>query len=337
MVKCSDVVVAMDWGGTWIRAAVIDRQGGILWQCRVPNIIGGKRAQLLNAAQALVRVAIDKCDGRPLAGLGIAIAGPVDIETGTLYEPPNLPGLDGVSLKNLWEPMFGHRIWVGNDANLAALGEYRYGAGRDAIQSGQAVRTLVYITVSTGIGAGVVSQDQMFLGAHGLAAEIGHMVIDRSARGAECRCGNNGCLESLASGTAISRIAGVRLNEPDSVISSLSLEQTNMVTSETVFRAASQGDAFAKSILTDIAAGLSVGLTNILHIFNPDLIVLGGGVTIGLNQLGMLPEIHSASAQNAMSRRHREFRLVASGLGDAVGMLGAAGFVWKQLESDMRS
>lgn len=332
MAQSPEVAVAMDWGGTWVRAAVIDRQGKILWQSREPTPPDGDKAQLLKAAEELLRRAIDQGNNRAVAGIGIAVAGPVDAETGTLYEPPNLPALDGVSLKALWEPALGHQVWVGNDATLAALGEFNYGAGRDALREGQPPRTLVYLTISTGIGGGVVSRGEMFLGAHGMAGEIGHMIIDRSPSAPRCQCGNTGCLEALASGTAIARIARSKLGNLGSMISSsLASEEVGSFTSETVFQAAAQGDVLAQSILEDEVHALSVGLTNLLHLYDPDLIVLGGGVTVGLNDLGLLPRINSLMRDYAMSERHKEFHLMASQLGDAVGMVGAASLVWKEL------
>ncbi len=326
-----EVVVAMDWGGTWVRVAVIDRGGEILWQSRVANAPGGDKDRLLRDAQEVLARAISWCDLRPVVGVAVAVAGPVDAGTGTLYDPPNLPALNGVSLKALWEPALGHRVWVGNDANLAASGEYRYGAGRDARRRGESPETLVYLTVSTGIGGGVVSGGQVFLGAHGLAAEIGHMVIDRRADAPQCQCGNRGCLEALASGTAIAKIARAAVADARSLILTLASGEAQSVTSETVFRAASQGDALAQNIVEGVVQALSVGLTNVLHLYNPDLVVLGGGVTLGLDGLGLLPRIHSLMVQSAMSQRHKDFRLVASKLGDAAGMLGAATMVWQEL------
>ena len=201
------VAVVMDWGGTWARAAVIDRAGESLWQSRVANPEDDAQAVLMDSSYRLLTEAIGWCSAYEIVGVGIAVAGPVDGETGTLYDPPNLPALDGVSLKARWEPLVGYPVWVGNDANLAALGEFHYGAGRDAASQGTPPKTLVYVTVSTGIGGGVVNRGQVFLGASGLAAEIGHMTIDRSEPAPQCKCGNRGCLESLASGTAIARIA----------------------------------------------------------------------------------------------------------------------------------
>ena len=274
MTPPSDLAVTMDWGGTWARAAVIDQEGEILWRSRVPNAPGADRDRLLADAEALVRQAMAWCGSHPVAGVGIALAGPVDAGTGTIHEPPNLGPLNGVSLKDLWEPLLGCRVWVGNDANLAALGEFHHGAGGDAARMEGPPSTLVYLTVSTGVGGGVVSRGEMFLGAHGLAAEIGHMAIDLSEAAPECQCGNRGCLEALASGTAIAETARARLASGESPDSSLAVDAPESTTSEAVFQAALQGDGLALRILEEVSQALSVGLTNALHLYNPDLLVL---------------------------------------------------------------
>ena len=132
--------------------------------------------------------------------------------------------MNGVSLKDLWEPKLELPVHVGNDANLAALGEFVYGAGLEARHSRQDTNSLVYVTVSTGVGGGVIDRGRMLLGTHGLAAEVGHMVIDRRPDAPLCQCGNTGCLEALASGTSIARVARQLATEPehkDSVLSEL--------------------------------------------------------------------------------------------------------------------
>lgn len=328
-----ELAVAMDLGGTWARASVIDRQGQVIWSSRVANPPNAGREELLAGAEKLLSEALNRGSDRGIAGIGVAVAGPVDVETGTLYDPPNLPGLNGVSLKSAWESPLGYPVFVGNDANLAALGEYHFGAGLEARRQGHPPRTLVYVTVSTGIGGGVIDRGQIFLGAHGLAAEIGHMVIDSSPQAPQCQCGNLGCLEALASGTAIARQARQRLSGGDSPGSSLASGDAGSLTSEGVFQAASQGDGLANEILDDVVLALATGLTNVLHLYNPDLVVLGGGVTEGLTQLGLLARINTLMLEKAMSQRHQDFRLVASKLGDAVGMIGAASLVWSSLEA----
>ena len=330
MTQTPEVAVAMDWGGTWARAAVVDRGGNFQWQSRVANAAGASKDQLLEVAGNLLTEAIEQSGSRWLAGVGVAVAGPVDSETGTLFDPPNLPLLDGVSLKALWEPTLGCPVLVGNDANLAALGEYQFGAGRVSREQPVPPRTLVYMTVSTGIGGGVVDRGQMFLGANGLAAEIGHMSIDNGDSAPACSCGSRGCLESLASGTAIARIAAERVTGEDSRILEHAGGKVKAITSQVVFDAAAQGDGLANAILDGVVFALAVGLTNVLHLYNPDLVVLGGGVTNGLIQLDLLPRIQALMMERAMSKRHRDFRLVPSQLGDAVGLAGAAALVWQE-------
>jgi len=331
MTPTSEVALAMDWGGTWVRVSVADRQGAIIWQTRERNPRNGTRAELLANAEGLLRQAMDRSKGRSVIGIGVAAAGPVDVETGTLHDPPNLMPLSGVSLKSQWEPTLGKPVFVGNDANLAALGEFRFGAGMEAWREGRAPRTLVYVTVSTGVGAGIVDRDQMFLGAHGLAGEVGHMVIDWNPQAARCACGNTGCLEALTSGTSIARIARSRLAESGSGGSVLYATDPAAITSEVVFAAAAQGDVLAHGILDEVVRALSVGLTNLLHLYNPDLVVLGGGVTQGLTDLGLITEINTQMLRRAMSERHKDFRLVVSQLGDSVGLVGAASLVWKEM------
>ncbi len=152
MTRTPEVVVAMDWGGTWARGGVIDRNGEILWSSRLPNVAGGSKEQLLEDAESVLRQAIDWCGNRQIAGIGVAAAGPIDVETGIFHAPPNLAVLDGVSLKQVWEDKLGYSVFIGNDANLAALGEFYYGAGLEPREPGGKINTLVYVTVSTGVG-----------------------------------------------------------------------------------------------------------------------------------------------------------------------------------------
>ena len=329
MTQKTDVALAMDWGGTWSRIAVANREGEILWQSRVRNAAGADKDRLLADSQALIRQARDWCGfSHSVAGLGVAAAGPVDSETGTLRQPPNLPELNGVSLKEVWEPALGLPVYVGNDANLAALGEFAYGAGPEARHRGQDINSLVYVTVSTGIGGGVIDRGRMLLGSQGLAAEVGHMVIDRGAAAPVCQCGNTGCLEALASGTAIARTARRLAAEPGRRDSALAALEPALITAEGVLDAAGQGDSLAWEILEDVIDSLSVGLTNLLHLYNPDLLVMGGGVTFGLVGMGLLPRIYTQMQQRAMTEGHQAFQLVPSLLGDAPGILGAASLVW---------
>ncbi len=324
------VAVAMDWGGTWTRTALIDRQGQILWHTREPNPQDGTKEEYLGNAERLLAQAIEQAGG-PVAGIGAALAGPVEPTTGTFFQPPNLMVLDGVSFKDLWEKAFGVPVWVGNDANLAALGEHYFGAGKESADNGRPIKTLFYVTVSTGVGGGVVDNGSVFLGANGLTGEIGHTLVDTSADALVCQCGSKGCLESMASGTAIKRIAKQKLASgafPDSALAGL---RSDLLDSEAVFDAAGKKDPLAVSILDGAVTALAVGLTNVVHLFNPDMIVLGGGVTQGLVKLDLLSRIRQEMMSRVMSELHKDFQLTSARLGDSVGLAGAAALVWEQL------
>ena len=329
----SPVSLAMDWGGTWARAAVIDRQGQLIWQGRVANQPGALQDELVAAAGGLLLEARDNAGQRPTAGAGIALAGSIDTATNMLLSSPNLPALNGVTLPDVWQPMLDMPVWVGNDANLAALGEYYYGAGRPVPPQSQRARTLVFVTFSTGVGAGVVDNGEMFVGAAGAAAEVGHMTIDYRADAPPCACGNSGCLEALASGTAIGKAAQARLADatPGAPLQ-LAYEANAAITGEDVFDAAERGDSVALEVVNDAVAAIIVGLGNVLNLFNPDVVVLGGGVTQGLLQLDLLGRIEDGMRRRAMSSGHRRFRLVPATLGDSQGLVGAASLVWTKTE-----
>ena len=306
-------------GGNWTRAALVSENGEMLWKERVPTSADDGREEIIGRALALLERGTFHAGARKIAGLGLALAGPVDPDTGLLYAPPNLIALDGVSFKALWEKKFGVPIYVGNDATLAALGEYRYGMGMGA-------RVLFYITLSTGIGGGIVIDGQPMAGAYGMAGEVGHMTIDR--RGPRCKCGNVGCLEAIASGTAIAEtakslvLAGESPNLKDMVSGDL-----GRISSELVFDAARVGDVGAKDLLDDVAQAVGAGLVNILHLLNPDVIVVGGGVSQNWDYLW--PVVDSYIQSHTMVHiKKLGFKVEVTTFGDDVGLMGAAALVW---------
>ena len=316
------VALVMDVGGNWIRAALVTPGGDIIWRDRVPTKAQEDGQAVIGRIESMLGAGISHVGGREIAGIGLGLAGPIDPETGIMYSPPNIPGLDGVSFKSLWGNRVEWPVLVGNDATLAALGEYRYGGGVGA-------HTLVYLTVSTGIGGGVVVNGRPLMGAYGMAGELGHMCIDR--HGPLCKCGSTGCLESLASGTAIADTARRRLSEGGgSMLRDMVSGDPAGISAETVFEAAAQGDPLSREILEDVAHSLGAGLVNILHIFNPDVIVIGGGVSRNWGYLQ--PSVQTYIEDHAMSHVQKlGFRLEVSSFGDDIGLLGAAALVWQSL------
>ena len=327
------VALVMDLGGTWMRAALAIRGGDLLWKARVPSNSHEGREAVIARAESLLNRGISEVGNREIVGIGMAVAGPVNFATGTMYSPPQIPFLDGVSFKSVLEtggvrpPGVEWPILVDNDATLAALGEYTYGSGVGA-------RTLVYITISTGIGGGVVMDGRPLRGAHGMAGELGHMSVDRN--GPLCKCGHIGCLEAFASGTAIADAARRYVEEGGaSLMGDMVSGDSSRMSAETVFAAAARDDPAAKEILEDVSQALGAGLVNILHIFNPDIIVIGGGVSGNWDYL--LPRVQTYIQAHAMSHVLKlGYKLVVSSLGDDIGLVGAAALVWQESSAQTR-
>jgi glucokinase len=323
MTPISELVAALDIGGTRYRVALVDRRMRMVARSEGRTLPqeGTKRA-IARMAQHLQRMQEEGGKSR-IKAVGVAIASPVDPQTGILYAPPNLPAWDGVSLLELFQQHLGLPTFIGNDANLAALGEQQFGAGRG-------VKELIYLTISTGIGGGVITDGRLLLGSGGLAGELGHITVDR--RGARCPCGNTGCVEALASGTAIARIARERLEAGEQ---STVLRKVKNLTAEVVFEAASQKDPLAKDIVETAALDLAAAIVSMIHMFNPELIVLGGG--IGYSQWPVLaPVVEEYVRRHAMRQFQRDIRFTASALGDDAGLLGAASLAWHGVGSQSR-
>jgi glucokinase len=265
-------VIGIDLGGTKIRSVVTRTDGEIIGEdVRPTDADEGKDAvigRLIASAQAAV--VASGLNFSEIVAAGVTAPGTVDFDEGILYQPPNLPGWDDVPLAKLLAGPLGCPVFLENDANAAAYGEWRYGAGKG-------LRHMIYLTVSTGIGAGLILNRALFRGADGAAGELGHMTID--VNGPPHNCGMVGCLEVLASGTAIARMAHEMVAAGGSpALARLAAERQELTAAE-VDIAAEAGDPGASEILDRAAGYLGVGLANFINIFNPEAIVIGGGVS----------------------------------------------------------
>jgi glucokinase len=205
-------------------------------------------------------------------------------------------------------------VSVGNDANLAALGEYRYG-------SGAGFDDMIYITVSTGIGGGIILGGKLFLGSRGLAGEIGHVVLQPG--GPQCGCGNRGCLEALASGTAIGRQARtLAASGRAPAILKAAGGSVTQVTSRSVGEAAAKGDPTARDLLAQAGRYVGIGIANLMHLFNPQRFVVGGGVT-NAGELFFAPMRETAPQRVQIPQYAEGVEIVPAKLGDDVSLLGA--------------
>lgn len=297
--------IVADVGGTHIRAACFPIQS------QKPSLVkkihtkgpGSPHERLIN----LIAEIIPK-DGK-IAAITVAAPGPLDPFEGILYEAPNIPGWINLPLRKLIQDRFNVPVAIGNDANLAALGEWRFGAGIGH-------RHLVYLTVSTGIGGGVIIDNKLLLGAHGLAAELGHVTVIPD--GPLCSCGQRGHLEALSSGPAIARWVEQELSQ--GIPSSLPANRP--VTSEEVSMAASRGDELAKAAFGRAGTYLGIAIANYLHVFNPTVVIIGGGVSrSGEDFFGPL---RTAMSEQVLSQKYLDnLTLTTAALGDDVGLMGA--------------
>ncbi len=315
-------IIGVDLGGTKIRAVLSDGSGTLL--ARVESRTEAEKGldYVLNKIETVVGSVIEKADYSQLVGMGVGAPGPLNPFTGVVYSPPNLPGWNNVPLRDTMEKRLGLPVFLGNDANLAALGEYTFGAGKD-------YRYLVYITVSTGVGGGVVEDGRILMGVKGAAGEVGHMSIDLN--GPVCNCGNIGCLEIFTCGPAIRRRT---LELLETGRASLLREQVkgnlSEITTEMVAEAAYAGDEVALEIIHQTGIYLGVGVTNILHLFNPEIVVIGGGVS----QVGELifEPLREVVNQRTMPAFREGVPIVPTKLGDDIGLYGAVALVLQNFE-----
>lgn len=244
-----------------------------------------------------------------VAAIGLGSPGPLDPHTGYLLAPPNNPEWHNFPLTPSVEKHFGVKTFLDNDANLAGLGEYRYGAGKGH-------HHVLYITVSTGIGAGVITDDRLLQGYHGLAAELGHSIVDPD--GPPCSCGFNGHLESFSSGPAIVKYV---LGELEAGTRSVLKRDANM-TARDVAEAAQQGDELAIKAYQRSGTYLGIGVASFLHAFDPSIVIFGGGVS----QVGRLlfdPFEESLKKRVFHPRYLERLVITTAQLGDDAGLLGA--------------
>jgi glucokinase len=303
--------LAVDLGGTELRGAIVDEQGALLAFAATPtDAAGGPRAVIDQIARLIAQIRA-VAPAVAIVGLGVGAPGPLDSDMGVAIAPPTLVGWRNVPLAALLRERLGVDVRLENDANAAALGEWRFGAGRSA-------QSMVFITVSTGIGGGVIADGHLLRGRRGLAGEIGHMTV---AAGTErCACGAFGCWEALASGTALGREA-TRLVAAGEAAALKEIAGSDLVTARHVAQAARAGDPQALALVGKEAQWLAVGLVNLLHLYSPERLILGGGVSELLDL--MREGIERTIRERAMSA-YRDVPILPAMLGRNAGLVGAA-------------
>jgi len=309
-------VLAIDLGGTKIAAALISPDNRVTDRAHSPTLAVEDLQPVLSQIFAIIDRLLPQgtADPAQLGGIAIAAAGAIDTDKGLITSSPNLPGWLDVPLRDIVSKRYGADTCLLNDANAAALAEHRLGAGRSTAN-------LIYLTVSTGIGGGIIINGELYSGTSGCAGELGHMTID--ANGPECSCGNRGCLEALASGTAVASEAKRRIKEGEpSLLTDIVSGDLEGITAEKVATAAHSSDRLALEVISRAAGYLGAGMVSLVNIFNPEVIIVGGG----LSKMGelLLKPAREMVKQRAFPLCAGAVRIVTAELGDDSGLLGAA-------------
>ncbi len=312
-------VAAIDLGGTFFRTAVVDHSGRIIERRREPTHgEEGASAIVRRIAESLADV-VANVDRSGIIALGASVPAGVDRQTGHIF-PPNLPAVIGMDMRAELEAAFGVATVVENDANCGALGETRFGAGRGH-------DSVVYITVSTGVGGGIVIGGELLRGEHGLAGEIGHTYC--APEGPRCACGNQGCLEAVASGTSLGRIARLRIAAGEaSYLTGMAGGDIEAVTGAMVGDAAQRGDPLALDVVRNAGEALGRAIVSVIHLIDPNRLILGGGV-MELGDL-ILGPVNEAVATDAFEPFRGRCEVVPAELGDDACLIGAAALAFDQ-------
>ncbi|WP_049731123.1 ROK family protein [Rhizobium ecuadorense] len=303
------VAIGIDLGGTQVRAALVDEQGRILMRLAEPTdaLAGPDRvlAQICGLADRLLAAS----KTASVVGVGVSAPGPLDTVAGVATDIPTLSGFVDFPLKAELQARFPFPVDLENDAIAAAIGEWQFGIGKG-------LDNLVYVTVSTGIGGGVISDGRVVRGRKGMAAHVGHMSV--MPNGDPCPCGNRGCFEAYGSGPAFARRAQMRaLESRDTMLGS----NGGAIDSRSVFAAARNGDRLANQLVDEEAEILGRGFTSLIHIFSPDIIVMGGGLSHEFDRLQ--PGIQAYIGQWAMPA-FKDVKVMLAALDQNSGLVGAA-------------
>lgn len=305
------VVVGVDIGGTKVLAGTVDAHGRIGRMAL--RTTPGRRVQTRQVEDALVEAVVEAAGGAPLAGVGVAAAGFVDSAGERVMFAPHLPW-QGEPLRDLLTERLGCPVGLDNDANCAARAEAHHGAARGAASA-------LMITMGTGIGGAVLLEGRVVRGANGMAGEFGHMQV--VADGRPCECGRRGCWEQYSSGNALVRDARTLMADQPSVLLEMAGGSPDGVTGPMVTSAAEQGDLVARRAFASVGDWLGVGTANLVAALDPEVVVVGGGVSAAGDKL--LDPARTALRRSLVGAAHRRVPdLVGAQLGPRAGMVGAA-------------
>ncbi|MFD3353102.1 ROK family transcriptional regulator [Streptomyces fradiae] len=302
------IVIGVDFGHTHLRVAVGNLAHQVLAEESEPLDVDASSAEGFDRAEHLVKRLIETTGIGPgkVIGIGLGVPGPIDVSSGTLGSTSILPGWSGINPGQELSRRLGVPVYVDNDANLGALGELVWGAGRG-------VRDLAYIKVASGVGAGLVIDGQIYRGPGGTAGEIGHITLDES--GPVCRCGNRGCLETFAAARYVLPLLQPS-HGPD-------------LTMERVVRLAREGDPGCRRVVADVGRHIGSGVANLCNLLNPSRVVLGGDLAEA-GELVLAP-IRESVSRYAIPSAARQLAVSPGALGGRAEVLGALALVLSEM------
>ena len=306
--------VGIDVGGTNLKAGLVDAQGKILAVKRIP--LGFTTPEAFAETLAELAVSVAREGGVDLSDLEYVGAGiPGAVAEGEILYTTNIP-MAHVPLADLFRRYLDRPLLLGNDGDCAAVGEYFCGAGRGA-------KNVVIVTLGTGIGGGIIHNGKIYHGSNGMAGEVGHMSIEYN--GQPCPCGRKGCWERYASATALKRLTKRVLEEnPESILRQVVDENEGHVSGQSAFIAARRGDPIGQYVCDAYIDYLCAGIINLVNIFQPDTLAIGGGVSNEQDEQLLFPVRRIVAEQSIPCEPERRTRIVKAELGSAAGMIGAA-------------
>ncbi len=318
-------VIAIDLGGTKIAAGVVSGDLKILARENGYTDAGSGVDAVVERIVGLCRRLAERLvmNMSQMGGVSIAACGAIEPARGLVVFSPNLPGWCNIPLRDMVAERLGAGAMLINDANAAALGELHLGAGRGK-------KEMIYLSLGTGIGGAIIIDGKLYTGSAGSAGEVGHMTLNTGGR--RCNCGNTGCLETLASGTAITRDAIDRIaGGACSSLTKMVGGRLENIDAEKVAIAARTGDPVALDVIHQAAFYLGLGMVNLVNIFNPEVIVVGGGVA-GMGEM-LLGPARKMVTERAFPTSAESVSVVASQLGNDVGIIGAAVFALQRTDT----
>jgi glucokinase len=302
-------VIGIDLGGTKINGALADLNGKVISKYVLPTNASEGEENVLNRIYEVIEKVLQ--DGgkkaEEIKAIGIGSPGPLDAKKGIIISTPNLPFENFQLVKPISE-RFGIPTYLDNDANVAAIGEHIFGAGKGT-------ENMVFVTVSTGVGGGAILNGKIYRGSTCNALEIGHTTVEKN--GPRCNCGNYGCVEALTSGTAIGKRAKEAIQRGEET----SLKSYKELSSYEVFQEAKKGDKIASEILDSCLNYLGIGIANIVASFDPEMIIIGGGVTNGGSIV--FDKVREVVKERCFETMANSCKIVPAGLGTDAGVIGA--------------